>query len=245
MTSRVIALTAGLALVGPIVLLQPSTPDERLPQLMLWAWERPVDVRGLDRGIGVAFLAQTITLDNATFVVAPRRQPLRVDPGTPLVAVTRIEAPVEAPKDPALIAQIARAIARTVEPTVHGVQIDFDARRSQRGMYRTLLHEVRRALKPGTPLSMTALASWCLDDDWLHDLPVDEAVPIPFRRGPAEAPRRNSLGDRLQSGRCRAALGLSLDEPLDARAGRRRVYVFNPSPWTAATIDAAKRQVQP
>jgi len=245
MTSRVIALTAGLALVGPIVLLRPSTPDETLPRLMLWAWERPVDLRGLDRNVGVAFLAQTITLGPATFVVAPRRHPLQVDSGTRLVAVTRIEAPVEAPKDPAVIADIARAIARTVDPTVHGVQIDFDARVSQRGMYRTLLHEVRRALKPGTPLSMTALASWCLDDNWLHDLPVDEAVPMAFRMGPAEAPRRNSLGDRLQSGRCRAALGLSLDEPLETRAGRRRIYIFNPDPWSAATIDAAKRQGQP
>lgn len=245
MTSRVIALTAGLALVAPLVVLQPATPTETLPRLMLWAWERPVDLRGLDRNVGVAFLAQTITLGPASFVVAPRRHPLHVDPATRLVAVTRIEAPVEAPEDRALLAEIAAAIARTVEPTVHGIQIDFDARASQRGMYRMLLHEVRRALKPGTPLSMTALASWCLDDDWLHDLPIDEAVPMAFRMGPAEAPRRNALGGRLQSGRCRAALGLSLDEPLDVRRGRRRVYIFNPSPWTAATIDAARRRVQP
>lgn len=58
---------------------------------MLWAWERPTDLRRLEPGMGVAFLAQTITLDRDTFRVVPRRHPLRVSPRTPLVAVTRIE----------------------------------------------------------------------------------------------------------------------------------------------------------
>jgi len=243
MSSRVIALTAGLALLAPALLIQPSGRTGPLPRLMLWAWERPVDVRGLDEGIGVAFLSQTITIGSSTHIVSPRRQPLRVDAGTPLVAVTRIEAPGDVPKDRAVIEQIARAIARTVEPTVIGIQIDFDARVSQRGMYRLLLHEVRRGLKPGTPLSMTALASWCRDDGWLHDLPVDEAVPMLFRMGPSESAPRRSVSDRRQSRACRAAVGISLDEPLDLRPGRRRVYVFNPRPWTAAAIAAAKRQV--
>ena len=31
---------------------------------------------------------------------------------------------------------------------------------------------------------MTALASWCLSDRWISDLPVDEAVPMLFQMGP-------------------------------------------------------------
>jgi hypothetical protein len=64
----------------------------QLPPLMLWAWERPTDLRGLSSGIGVAFLSQTIHLQSGAIGISPRRQKLVVSPGTRLVAVTRIEA---------------------------------------------------------------------------------------------------------------------------------------------------------
>ena len=162
-----------------------AAPIDRLPRLVLWAWERPVDLRALPPGIGVAFLAQTVTTTARAQVVSPRRQPLRVSPATPLIAVTRIETPggdATAPID-----DVARAIASTARlPRVTAVQIDFDATLSQRPMYRGLLHAVRRELPRGMPLSITALASWCMQDNWLDDLPIDEAVPMLFRMGPAE-----------------------------------------------------------
>ena len=68
-----------------------SSRLSKLPDVVLWAWERPEDLRGLDDDVGVAFLAQTIDIGNKTFQVTPRRQPLRVSPGARLVAVTRIE----------------------------------------------------------------------------------------------------------------------------------------------------------
>src|SRR5437870_1390907 len=64
---------------------------DRLPRLVLWAWERPVDFRALPSDVGVAFLAQTVTANARADVVLPRRQPLQVSPLTPLIAVTRIE----------------------------------------------------------------------------------------------------------------------------------------------------------
>src|SRR5215212_6468483 len=70
-----------------------AAPMDRLPRLVLWAWERPVDLRVLPAGVGVAFLAQTVTATARGHVVLPRRQPLRVSPDTPLIAVTRIEMP--------------------------------------------------------------------------------------------------------------------------------------------------------
>jgi hypothetical protein len=41
---------------------------------------------------------------------------------------------------------------------------------------------------------------------------------------------------------CRGALGLSTDEPLGVVADGRRVYIFNPKPWTARTIIDARRE---
>jgi hypothetical protein len=219
-----------------------AAPVDRLPGLVLWAWERPVDLRNLPSGTGVAFLAQTITATARGSVVVPRRQPLRVGPATALIAVTRIEMPA-GDSNTDQVDVMAGAIASTIKlPRVAAVQVDFDAMLSQRAMYRQLLHAVRRALPPGTPLSMTALASWCMQDNWLDDLPIDEAVPMLFRMGPAGESFGAGVADRLRAPACRGAIGTSLDEPLTFRHAGRRVYVFNPGPWTATTIAEAGRR---
>jgi len=242
MKSRLLGVTLALALLPPAYQAYPTRPILGLPALMLWAWERPVDVRGLPPGAGVAFLAQTITASPHAIVISARRQPLRVDPGTRLMAVTRIEAPGDAPSAPGRVEEMARAIAKSAAlPQVEGVQVDFDARVSQRAMYRQLLHAVRGLLPSDTALSMTALASWCLDDRWLEDLPIDEVVPMLFRMGPSEEPLRASLASRTLAPSCRSAIGMSLDEPLTVSTRKKRLYVFNPSPWTDAAIRAARR----
>jgi hypothetical protein len=218
-----------------------AAPIDRLPRLVLWAWERPVDLRTLAPDIGVAFLAQTVTATARAHVVVPRRQPLLVPPGTSLIAVTRIEMP--AGDGTAPVDGIAGAIASTAGlPRVAAVQIDFDATRSQRPMYRRLLHAVRDRLPPGMPVSITALASWCMQDNWLDDLPIDEAVPMLFRMGPAE---ESGPFPRLRAPACDGALGTALDEPLRASIGRRRVYVFTAQPWTASTVAAARTRGTP
>lgn len=237
MLSRAVTLTAAIALLGPALVVPPTPAHGPLPGRMLWAWERPVDLRSLPPGTGVAFLAQTITISPVSHLVSGRRQPLFVDPATPLVAVTRIEAPGEGPAD---VTPIARAIAATIRlPRVAGVQIDFDARVSQRALYRRILHDVRASLPPETPLAMTALASWCLDDNWLDELPVDEAIPMLFQMGPASDAVRRAWPARTLAPKCRASIGVSLDEPAPFSRKGRRTYVFNPGPWTAATVTAA------
>jgi len=208
---------------------------DRLPRLVLWAWERPVDLRALPPDVGVAFLAQTVTATAAGHVVLPRRQPLQVSPVTPLIAVTRIEMPGGEPSAP--VDEIARAIASTAGlPRVAAIQVDFDATFSQRPMYRQLLHAVRRELPHDMPLSMTALASWCMQDTWLGDLPIDEAVPMLFRMGPAEG----AAPLHLREPACDGTIGTSLDEPLRAAIQGRRVYVFNSQRWTDLTVAAAR-----
>jgi hypothetical protein len=240
----ILALVLTIALPGPFGGFRAS-PADRMPRLVLWAWERPVDLRTLPPDVGVAFLAQTITASARASVVAPRRQPLLVAPATPLIAVTRFETP-GGDHAGRQVGDIARAIAQTaLLPRVAAVQVDFDAVQSQRPMYRQLLHAVRRALPPGMPLSITALASWCMADTWLEDLPIDEAVPMLFRMGPADAPLRATAMTRLRAPACAGAVGTSLDEPLAGATGRRRVYVFNPEPWTAATIAGARQRMSP
>jgi len=227
----------------------PGEPPRQdgLPRLMLWAWERPTDLRSLDAGVGVAFLSQTLIVRNGAVDAVPRRNALRVSPHTPLVAVTRIET-----RDaghallPAMVTTMAAAIAGTTAlPRVRGVQIDFDAAESERGFYRSLVGAVRQAIGPGVPLSITALASWCAQDRWMAGLPVDEAVPMLFRLGPVNAPYVGlARAPSLAAAECRGALGTSLDEPLHVRARGRRLYVFNASPWTPASVTQAREGLE-
>ncbi len=74
------------------------------------------------------------------------------------------------------------------------LQIDFEARASQRQVVLDLLHDVRAGLPATTRLSMTALASWCDTETWLATAPVDEIVPMLFRMGPTGGALRARVG---------------------------------------------------
>jgi hypothetical protein len=212
----------------------------QLPVVVLWAWERPEDLRFIDtHDTAVAFLAETIQLRGGEVVVRPRFQPLRVPEETRLMAVVRIETERAAPNGAALseeqAMQSAASISRTSSlPRVVAVQVDFDATLSQRAFYRGLLVELRKRLGPKTPISITALASWCMEDDWMAGLPIEEAVPMLFRMGAGA----NDVVSRISAGRdfreplCRGSLGISTDERWALLPGGRRLYVFSPQAWT-------------
>ena len=231
-----------VALVRPVSSAGNVSRLGDLPRLVLWAWERPEDLRALPADVGVAFLAQTVVARGDRLTNDPRRQPLRVSPATPLIAVTRVEIRPGTVSDDAASEFISLAVARTAAlPRVRAVQLDFDATASQRDLYRQLILRTRATLPEGTGLSITALASWCMADEWLEGLPIDEAVPMLFRMGPEwpEA-RRVAAARRLDAPECRSALGLSLDEPLDVEPRGRRVYLFNPRSWTTTSVTAVR-----
>jgi hypothetical protein len=174
--------------------------DERnFPSIVLWAWERPEDLKSIDPNrFAVAFLAQTLVLDGDEVIFKPRRQPLDVSPETRLMAVTRIESQKTTGQRAALSdsqkQKIVGLVAKTLElRNVSAIQIDFDAAVSEREFYRALLQDLRQKLPDHVPLSMTALASFCVGDRWLRELPVDEAVPMIFRMGADDKSIRNLL----------------------------------------------------
>lgn len=205
-----------------------------LPPQTLWAWERPEDLRFLPSGSGVAYLAGTITLSGNTITERPRMSRLLVPPGVHIIAVVRIESD-GGPIPPDSIPQLAEMIlSRAARREIEGLQIDFDARRSQRESFRALLHALRQKLPSSQSLSITALASWCQGDAWMRGLPVDYAVPMLFRLGPERDDFRNAAmaGRPLREPLCRAAYGLSTDEPLLV-ANRSSVFWFSPTPWNA------------
>src|SRR4051812_46373714 len=188
------------------------------PRVILWAWERPERLPFLHSpDVSVAYLTATINLENRP-VLRPRFQSLLVNPETPLIAVVRLEL---TRNTPAVLtgdyaAEVVRGILRAADlRRVSGIQIDFDALQSQREFYRTVLTGLQRRLPPGTQLSITALGSGCLGDDWIAGLPIDDAVPMLFRMGMD----RTNIVDALQAGKdfreplCRSSVGVSTDEP--------------------------------
>jgi hypothetical protein len=270
--------------------IAPASDAMHLPRVMLWAWERPQDLRFIDpRTTGVAFLAGTVEIrsvsqgskesaadEETTVVMLPRLQPLLVPPGTPLMAVVRVETPNDLWHRPALAAARPHTGASSPSPTslyseaqrqrvagmiasvaairgVRAVQVDYDATQSERPFYRQLLEDARRRLPHAVPLSMTALASWCIGDTWLNSLPsgtIDEAVPMLFRLGPDAANVAAFVqdGNSFRARACRASLGVSTDEAfsqsllkgqLKSLAGRRdprRIYIFSSRAWTKTGV---------
>ena len=214
-------------------------PMPEFPRVMIWAWERPEKLDFLDpREAGVAFLARTVTVRGEMVAVHPRMQPLVVAPGMAMMAVVRVES--ENPKPGARIAVEQASLDATELHGVRALQIDYDAKASERDFYRGVIQDLRRVLPASMPLSITALASWCEHDDWISGLPVTEAVPMLFRMG-AE-PYRGA--DQLRAGKCKSSVGVSTDEPLAEPPRGRRVYIFHPRSWSREELRAAIQEVR-
>ncbi|HYL60988.1 MAG TPA: DUF3142 domain-containing protein [Candidatus Methylomirabilis sp.] len=267
--------------------LDNSSARTKLPQTFLWAWERPEDLRFLKtENIGVAFLAETIEIrpqrlkkSSVGVTLNPRRQPLRVRENVPLMAVVRIEtshdlwhqphkASAGAASPPARLYMSTQrdAVVNMITgaaklPHVQALQIDFDASESEHAFYSAVLEDVRQRLPPEMPLSITALASWCIGDPWLNALPpgtIDEAVPMLFRMGP-DAARVDAYvksGDQFVPLACRGSLGLSTDESFSkdlldgtirlssGREAMKRLYIFSNRAWTEAEVRAITKGVE-
>jgi len=228
--------------------------ETQFPSVMLWAWERPEDLTFLDsHKYGVAFLAQTLTLKGDEVVFNPRHQPLQLPTSAKVMAVTRIESQKTTGQRPALStnqrAQLVKLILRTLESPgqVGAVQIDFDALASERDFYRALLQDLRAQLPDNLPLSMTALASFCIGDRWLDGLPVDEAVPMIFRMGADDRAIKSMLANGNDFGEplCRRSYGIAVDEPLQMKFAKdRRVYIFNNHSWNQNDLVSLQQRMQ-
>lgn len=244
----VVAVAAGLAAVGwwalrrhAVVPLEAKAAAVMSgePRTMLWAWETPEDLRGLDVSrTGVAFLAAEIRV-GTDVTVRPRIQPIALEPGTWVMADVRVEPTARFVDSAATREATARAVVgAALQQGVRGVQVDFDATATQRDFYAAVLREVRKEMPPQVPLTMTALVSWCGAGSWVSSLPVDEAVPMFFRMGGPSGTRakRARSQDGVRAGVCTGSVGVSTDEAWPAIGAKQRVYVFRDGPWTKEEI---------
>lgn len=218
------------------------------PPIMLWAWERPGDLTSLPSGAGVAYLASTIQLRAGEVRTVPRLQPLRLLPRTFRLAVIRIEA---APGKIRLSTLQRKAAVDAIVDTVRitrpdGVQIDFDARVSERPFYADLLRDLRTALGPDRFLSITALVSWCGAKSWIDRLPVDEVVPMTFEMGAASAAVETLLrsGGQFENPACRQSIGVAAGDLRLRQRKNHRTYVFAYEDWTTRLARSVVTRLQ-
>ncbi len=223
-----------------------------LPRVTVWAWERREDLRAVDAATtAVAYLDQTLLVDGGGVVVKPQRQGLLLPAAMGLVRipVVRIETGPDVVLNEEMAEAVASAAARSAVAGAAALQIDFDARRSEREWYREVLTRVRAKIPAGMPLSMTALASWCsYDNVWMQGLPVDEAVPMLFRMEPD---RRRAMalgaGDRdefvIREPLCRGSVGISTRERWPREMTGKRVYVFADEGWRRDGLEETVRRL--
>lgn len=224
--------------------LRTATRMSQLPARTLWVWERPEDLRAVDAATtALAPLDQTVLVGSALEQL-PRRQTVVYPPGSARIAVVRIETRKGATLDlQEARATAAMALESAREQGVAALQIDFDARRSERAFYAAVLADLRRRMPAEMPLSMTALASWCSSDDWIGGLPVDEAVPMFFRMEPDRDPRSRRPEFRIREPLCMTSAGVSTREPWPEGIAGKRIYIFADRGWGADFAPLAERKL--
>lgn len=240
---KFIALGLSVAAILPLPGGARSPSSSPHTGLTLWAWERPEDLRTIGPQDSVAYLVETIFLRKQGIIVRPRRQPMALPAGTKVIAVVRVEAAPSAELSTSQEIPMAATVAAVAQDVrVNGLQIDFDATASQRGFYRALLIDLRQRLGKEQWIGITALTSWCMHDDWISDLPVNEAVPMLFSmgKGRAETLAFLAAGHDFTSELCRHSVGLRLGDPAVLIPHHRSIYLFSDRPWNADLVRAAE-----
>ena len=246
-----------LVAAAAVFLLSPYTQRlfQHKKQVVLWVWERDQDLRSAKKiiqqmDIAVAYYAGTIYLSDGLALFKPCLQALRLPEDIRSYPVFRIENVASATPAPGALAGAAAIITTFLtERKLMAVQVDYDARFNDRPAYIHFLKQLRAKLPPDTFISMTALASWCLDDCWLKDADADEAVAMLFSMGGTTGKTLHILNDKqldTGTGRTKLAIGVSANEPditsylVEHRILQEanRIYIFNNSgSWTADKIE--------
>lgn len=191
-----------------------------------------------------AVLHRHVLLSGAAIRTRPRMRQPALAAGTRVTPVLHVEvSSVHPPEDiegsRALI--VGAALDAAADSSSGWVQLDMEAKPSQRQFYHSLVRQIRAALPPRMRLSVTALTWWCRSPAWLDNLDADEVVPMFFRMGRDSAELRELVEqqpERLHQ-RCRGgAAGFSPQEPFSAAVEARytKRYWFDRRAWRRSTF---------
>lgn len=245
------------ALISPLDSVSAVASETKLalPNKVIWAWQRPENLQFINPNeFGVAYLACRALLSENKVIYHWRNQSLHLPDKVVVVPTIRID--VDTKNAPKLSNEQIESLLKVIEQIAHRpgsaeIQIDFDARVTEREFYRKLLNALRQRT-PGVSISITALASWCLFDSWIKDLPVDETIPMMFSLGQERAKILYYLKTHksfLFEGCCKS-LGISIEDaevngimiPLvKERKIPVRIFVFSKTAWNEKKIESVRK----
>ena len=212
-------------------------PPDPSHDAIAWLW-KDARVPAFSRA-AVAVVDRHIWLAGDKVLVRPGARPAAVDQATQVTPVVHIE--IDALHPPASLRQAAPQILAAMRSAARAstsgwVQLDLEARPSQRADYRDLVRAIRSSLPPETKLSVTALAWWCRTSGWLDGLAADEVVPMFFRMGRDNASLRAIVAQQPAALHrlCRSgSAGFSRQEYFApaVTARYRRTYWFDETAW--------------
>ena len=216
----------GAIIYGCLYWRQPTT-------LVLWSWQRKDDLSFVGKDVVVAPLVASIFVDKNGVSIQPRTNVLRLAKKAQIIPVIRLEIPSETyvsnDQIDTIIHHVGSFIASCKTDTV---QIDFDAAKSQRPLYKNILEKLHTAL-PNIKISITALASWCVGDVWIDKLPITHAVPMLYNLGEHADDFKKYFKDNRQwrSKKCRGHIGFEQGDIFTKPPRGWHVYVFNNNAW--------------
>ncbi|MYM72076.1 hypothetical protein GTP56_07685 [Duganella sp. FT134W] len=182
-----------------------------------------------------AILQRHILLSGDNALTRPRAGWPPASRITPVVhvEVSTVNPPIDLERRRAMI---LRAMQEAADASTSGwVQLDMEAKPSQRVFYRSLVRQLRSELPPHIKLSVTALAWWCRSPAWLDDLGADEVVPMFFRMGKDSGRLRDIVehSPATLHASCRDVAGFSPQEPFSPQVTARyhKTYWFDRYAW--------------
>lgn len=240
-----------LTTISALLFMQPA-----LSGTTLWAWENNQNMSFCPTGVAVCYYAGTVVVRRGRVILKPRLATLHIPGRIANMPSIRIETGGHLGEEGTArdtsdtVDEMVRVVANTwrrarqSRPSQQmACQIDFDARTSERAAYKLFLKRLRTVLPPHTRISITALASWLLDDRWLNNAACDEACAMLFSMGNSRQEVLQLLEKRslVTPAGIDLAIGVSATERETTQALARlgllkhaqRLYVFNSLPWTA------------
>jgi hypothetical protein len=216
------------------------------PSLILWSWQRKDDLSFLKAKTPVAALIGTIYMNAQGFKIDPRTNPLSLSPHASILPVVRLEIDPQIPLGKKSLMSLVSAISSLAHPEKYGaLQIDFDAKKSQRAFYKNLLSSLKKT-HPHLKLSITALASWCVGDPWVDMLPIDYAVPMVFNL----AEEREFIYKYLRhhknwkAQKCKGYIGMNQKDLWELPPMPWYIFIFNDKAWSQEDYGLLKRSIR-
>lgn len=250
-------------------MVESSKAYKPTPQIILWAWDRPQFLNPhLPQQISIAFLHSSILLrgnsseksdsisstsasstSTTHLALKNRMHALVIPEKTLVIPVVHIDIDNLNPPKGLTTQQIEKIVDTVNQASKQSnsgwVQLDFEARPSQRKDYLEILQRLQ-PLRQQYKLSITALASWCMFDQWLDVALVDEVVPMIFRMGKGRDDVTNwvSTYGSFPLMSCNKSLGWMVGENWLPTKEMKRVYLFHSKFWTATQIEQALANIK-